>query len=209
MVQTNGNVGWLHAVDSLMAKNDTALAMAVYANIQPTNKMEQNYWQYYQWLFALGAGNQLSAADSANLYLLAKGCPLTEGMVVYAARNLYQSLIGDVLDWTNDCGEEWNYRKAPIAQQKAATDVPKKLAENSAVLLYPNPTRGSVNIQLPVGGNWQIAITDLSGRVVWQQHCTGCQGIVKPQLPQGKGVYLVKTTHAESGKQTVQKLVVQ
>ena len=72
-----------------------------------------------------------------------------------------------------------------------------------------NPTKGEVNIQLPSTGNWQITATDIEGRVVWQQECKGCVGIVRHNLNSAKGLYFIKIINTTTGQQSVKKITLQ
>ena len=74
---------------------------------------------------------------------------------------------------------------------------------------YPNPTQGIINVELPTNGNWQITATDLEGRVVWQQSCTGCEGTILHRLEGSKGMYFIKIINTFTGEQTVKKIIVQ
>ena len=75
--------------------------------------------------------------------------------------------------------------------------------------IYPNPTKGEVNIQLPMNGNWQITATDIEGRVVWEHECSGCSGIIKHNLNTSKGLYFIKIINTTTGQQTVKKITLQ
>ena len=61
-----------------------------------------------------------------------------------------------------------------------------------SIEVYPNPTTGLVNIELPGSGNWQITATDIAGRVVWNQEFNGYNGIVKHNFDGSKGLYFIK-----------------
>jgi len=77
------------------------------------------------------------------------------------------------------------------------------------ITVYPNPTSGAINIQLPSKGNWQITATDLEGRIVWKQSCTGCEGIIQHKLEGSKGMYFIKIINTITGEQTVKKIILQ
>ena len=77
------------------------------------------------------------------------------------------------------------------------------------IKVYPNPSTGIVNIQLPTNGNWLITATDIEGRVVWEHECSGCSGIIKHNFEGSKGLYFVKIINTVSGQETVQKIILQ
>jgi hypothetical protein len=82
--------------------------------------------------------------------------------------------------------------------------------DNSPLItIYPNPTKGEVNIALPSNGNWQIVITDITGRVITKQSCNGYEGSTKLSLAGAKGLYLVKITNTATGQQIVKKITLQ
>ena len=80
---------------------------------------------------------------------------------------------------------------------------------DNQISIYPNPTSGAVNIQLPISGNWQITATDIEGRVVWEHECSGCSGIIKHNFEGSKGLYFVKIINTVSGQETVKKVILQ
>jgi hypothetical protein len=82
--------------------------------------------------------------------------------------------------------------------------------DNSPLItVYPNPTKGEVNVKLPSSGNWQIVITDITGRVITQQSCNGYEGSTKLSLAGAKGLYLIKIINTISGQQIVKKITLQ
>ena len=78
-----------------------------------------------------------------------------------------------------------------------------------SIEIYPNPSKGEVNIQLPISAKWKVIATDLAGRVVWQEVCNGCQGVIKHTFFNSKGVYFIKITNTDTGQQSVNKITLQ
>ena len=94
--------------------------------------------------------------------------------------------------------------------KKSYSEIKKiSISNNEEIKVFPNPTKGEVNIQLPIKGNWQITATDIEGRVVWQQECNGCNGIEKHFLVGAKGIYFIKIINTVSGEQSVKKITLQ
>jgi len=86
----------------------------------------------------------------------------------------------------------------------------KTITKTSPIVkVFPNPTNGVINVQLPENGNWQITATDIVGRVVWQQECNGCNGIIKHNLNGVKGIYFIKIVNSITGLQSINKISLQ
>jgi hypothetical protein len=82
--------------------------------------------------------------------------------------------------------------------------------DNSPLItVYPNPTKGEVNIQLPSNGNWRIVATDIMGKTIWQEVCDGCEGTIHHNFTASKGMYFIKITNTTTGKQYVKKVSLQ
>ena len=64
------------------------------------------------------------------------------------------------------------------------------------ITIYPNPTRGEVNINLPKKGLFQFTLTDLLGKVVIQEDNISRKYIFETQHL-SKGTYLIKLENVE------------
>jgi len=171
---------------------------------QPQTKADLNYYKYYTWQAGLKLGMKMQPQDMKDLRAMAEGCPFTDGAVVFWARNLHNRLTNKHEMFKNSCwvGEMPSERK----EKPVIAAIEDKLFD---IKVYPNPTFGLVNIILPSKGNWQITTLDLSGRVVWQQSCTGYEGTIQHRLEGSKGMYFIKITNTTNGQQTVQKIILQ
>ncbi len=73
--------------------------------------------------------------------------------------------------------------------------------------IYPNPNNGDFNIHLPEKGNYEITVFDIAGKPVLQTLQTRISTSLS--LPQVKaGLYLVKITEKNSGRQVVKRISV-
>ena len=76
------------------------------------------------------------------------------------------------------------------------------------VLIYPNPSKGNVNIVLPVtNGTIDINMVDFSGRIIKTWNGSRLPNIHLTGLP--KGIYSLVVTNRETGEKTVEKITVQ
>ena len=80
---------------------------------------------------------------------------------------------------------------------------------NYNINVFPNPTRGEVNIELPVSGKWQIIATDITGRIIWEQVCNGCEGVIKHNFDNSKGMYFIKIINTDNGQVSINKIILQ
>ncbi|MBK7763564.1 MAG: T9SS type A sorting domain-containing protein [Bacteroidetes bacterium] len=82
---------------------------------------------------------------------------------------------------------------------------PNNLTEidEASVLVYPNPSHGSFNIELPGGTNAQISIMNTLGEIVYSHSIQNKLNVSLPELAKGMYIVKVKTT---AGKIFVKKL---
>jgi uncharacterized protein len=71
---------------------------------------------------------------------------------------------------------------------------------------FPNPAKEQVIISNPLGGDFQIKLTDLTGRFVLQQKCTGENGILDLQ-GLAKGIYLIQ--FEKEGEISTRKILIE
>ena len=198
-----GSVGIINVLDSLFALGDNTVTTNILAGWTPQNSVEMNYYHYYNWFLAMADSTKgLTKQDSSDIFTLAYGCPQTDGKVVFAARNLFCNLSHQYFNFPNTCSSN-NMRlvKKNIVKTKSI--------KTDEILVYPNPSKGNVNIKLPVNGRWQITATDITGRVVWQQACDGCNGIIKHEFKNTKGLYFIKIININTGQECINKVLLQ
>ncbi len=143
-VQSNSqsSLGIIHSLDSLFAIGDYTTASSLLSGWQPQNNVDFNYYKYYQWLIKI-ANLGLSSQDTTDIYALALGCPQTDGKIIFAARNLYSNITHRFINYPNTCSMN------NISQSKQLKNIVKTTNNNNSgeIKVYPNPTKGEVNIQ--------------------------------------------------------------
>jgi len=198
------NIGLFYAIDTLFAKNDTMGVYGLLSSITSNNTVDAHYLAYYQWLLKLKNGE---AIDTNAVYDLANGCPYNDGTVVFAARNLYNSLKSSTITFVNSCNPYASRQSQQIVQSKTTNKISE--TQFKEVSIYPNPTKGSININLPSSSNWQIVIKDITGRAIWEKVCNSCEGQLKYTFNSGKGIYFATIINKTTGKLVIQKIIVE
>jgi hypothetical protein len=202
------NLGLFSQADAALAVGDLATTQAVLNRVYPNNVIDNHYLQYYHWMLNMKNGTGLLPTDTTDIYNLATGCPASDGTVVFAARNLYNTITNNEIGFTSGCTSGSTSRTANNKFAAKTTVTPSEETVKE-ITVYPNPTKGEVNIALPENGKWQIIITDITGRAVWQQTCNGCEGVIKHNFNDSKGLYLIKIINTVTGLQTIKKVTLQ
>lgn len=128
--------------------------------------------------------------NATDVWQIASKCPVKNGAVVYAARNLYNAITGEINYFANDCniGQARGMRKGMTqATQSQITKADNKFT------LYPNPATNTVNIVSSIAIK-QIEIVDLMGRVVVTKANVNNIAVQLNNLQLKTGVYVVKST---------------
>ena len=88
------------------------------------------------------------------------------------------------------------------------TQVERTLGNISDILLYPNPARGEVNIQLPPNnGNWQFSLISDQGKILWQGTSSNDSEMKVNISSIAPGQYYLVGNDGE--EQVIKKLVIQ
>lgn len=136
-------------------------------------------------------------------------CPLTHGKIVFAARNLYNSLTQQNMAFDDAC-DNTNF-----ASRKAPTVKPpnEKRETRNDVSVFPNPTTGYVYITLPNTTDkkicWQIEVTNTIGAVLQHKKITTKAGKTFIELKGSKGLYFVRVINCSTGTQTIEKIILE
>jgi len=205
-IQNNSwsNLDFIYYTDKYLAKADLNTVEILLASWpQFSTDIDANYYKFYDWLYTMYTtqGWQPNPTDVLNL---ANKCPLKDGNIVYAARNLYNTMTGKINEFSGDCeGYSGMLRKAqPIT---------KNSVSSNEVLVYPNPTAGVVNIQLPKDdkGCWKLVVTNIYGEKVIEKQLMQKEGATQLSLSGSKGLYVINVYNCTTGKQYISKVVLQ
>jgi Secretion system C-terminal sorting domain len=194
---------YIHYTGKYLAQNDANTAdMLLSYWPQSTKQLDENYYQYYNWVTNMKL-DKTYKPNLANVLALANKCPQKNGKVVYAARALYNGLTHSVHSFNNNCNA--------VASRQTITKKDKQATINT-VSIYPNPSNGLIRIDLPSSNasesiKWYVTITDVYGKVVKQQHLTAKQ--TQLNMANAKGLYFANVYNTITGKQTVTKIVLQ
>ena len=199
-----GSLGTINVLDSLFAKGNIAAANSALGNWVLQNSVDINYYRYYNWLFAKADSSRgLSRQDTTDIFTLALGCPQTDGKVVFAARNLFSNLMHQYLNYPNTCSNGSQYK---LVKNKVVKD--QNLKAENEVLIYPNPTKGNINIEFPSDdmGCSNIRVTDIYGRIIMEKLSVSNKDNINLQINGNSGIYLLTISDCETGKQEVKKI---
>jgi hypothetical protein len=100
-----------------------------------------------------------------------------------------------------------NGSTAKLAESKMLTSEINSPIEKRSFIVYPNPTIGEFNIQLPVGEKVDISIFDLEGRLLYSKKEVKGELNIKNSRTFKTGVYIIKV-NSESGKSHIKKLII-
>ena len=174
--------------------------------------MENNYYQYFQWIIKVVTGTSLSDADVTNLNNQILACPITAGMVVYSSRDLFNYLNNTHIVFEDACGSSDNNSGRQV-KPKAAKNAPSVIASSNKVTgsikVYPNPTNGILNIELPFAekGNWLISLKDVYGKTIQEINASEGSTDESLQIKGASGIYLLNIINLSTGKQDVRKII--
>ncbi len=77
-----------------------------------------------------------------------------------------------------------------------------------SVKVYPNPSEGKFNIELPEMPAFCIDLMDLSGRIVYQKHIDNLDGTLVPFVYNLPGIYILRIT-STPGTSVFKKIIIQ
>lgn len=135
-------------------------------------------------------------------------CPYANGKIVFAARNLYNSLTEQNLMFDDACDNtSFASRKAPTVKPLSIKNSPLNIT------VFPNPTTGYVYITLPNTADkkvcWQIDVVDVQGKQLQAHQVKTKATKIFIELKGSTGIYFVKVLNCNTGSLSVQKIMLQ
>ena len=203
------NYGFIQKITNAFDNGDTATVQILLNQWVPQNDQDQNCIDYFNLYLRLLANDTFSYTDISDMYDLANKCPLKDGEIIYAARSLYNFMTesSETFDYACDGTASRATNRAAMNAQ-AVTIKTRHLPTN--IKVYPNPSKGSFNLDFPATekGNNIITLNDVYGKQVLQKTVT--QRLNNITLPTGTatGIYMLHITNLKTGKQQTQKIVV-
>ncbi len=151
---------------------------------------------------------QFTIEQSARLKSIASTCVTEGGMIVYVARGFMSKLdLIDIQKTIEECEKipvttinRSNINYAQLLQAPFST--PKE-----AIVLYPNPSNESININLPNKVIGNADIFDITGRLLKSFNLINKDNLIHHELSNGIYIIKIKTSdgNTESIKLTIKK----
>lgn len=191
-------------VETNISNGNVTTATNMNAAVSPINAIENNYKNFYNLAIKNSEGN-LNASDSVIIANIAFGCPFTDGVMVYQARALLNSLYLMYREYPDNCNAEQGSR---LAKNKDA-ETPDEIKTGFDVVLFPNP--GANNFSMATfgltDGNIDMSISDVTGKIVFTNKLTVVNALTLFNLDVKNGIYFVKIINND--KTITKKLIIQ
>jgi hypothetical protein len=168
-------------------------------SISSKNNVETNYSNFYT-LYSKYCSNSFTDGDNENLLILANKCPVLEGEVIYEARALYNIANFTVALFKNNCPD------LTISSARLNNNTPPQNVWTANI--YPIPASNELFIGTNVvQENVSVVITDVNGRVVYENNVKTNNSIANIKLDMSSGIYFVTLTNVQ-GDKVIKKLVI-
>jgi Secretion system C-terminal sorting domain len=201
---STNNYRKMYDIDEALSQGNPALAQTLNTALIPTNVAEINTKNYNNLAIKVQNGIALTSAEINELAVIANECPHTDGICVYSARDLYNTISmassADYISFPDNCDPAGLYKAADIKPTSLTFDA----------ILSPNPTSDGFNINIMNAkiDNMSVQIFDIAGQQVFTEKFSSRNNsiYVNPILPSGS--YLVKITN-QHNETITKKLIVQ
>lgn len=194
------NLDFIHYAARYVATGQydkVALLLGVWPGQSP---LDSSYYQYFDWLVQMHDNPRWQPLKE-DILSLANKCPIKYGLVVYAVRNLFNALNGEIIEFENTCEPELEAKGGTrhtktydfIRLKKKAMPIVK--FPSGELLVYPNPANNVVNISFKKMVT--LEIIDVAGRRLLNNRINN-SNVAKIDVSSfPRGIYLVKVTSAE------------
>lgn len=142
---------------------------------------------------------------------MANKCPLKDGTIVYAARNLYNAITHEIHKFDNACDDGSTLTRGVNKQVgMIRLKQPKSksiIIANHSIFIYPNPAKSLVNITTKHIIS-RVELINVLGNTIKSFPVNKVKFVQLNIRELHKGVYLVKITTLNNGILT-QKLIIE
>ncbi len=199
LAETYSSKELLSLLENDLKLNDFATAQMKLSLLTSANTIEANYKTFYNSYINYQQGTS-TPSDSSALAALAYRCPGRDGVIVYQARALYNSMLNTYIAFEDNC---------PERKMSAATQENKAFPAVETYFVYPNPSKDQIFIAV---SDKEIKsalteITDITGKLVYTSEINFENLTGRLNLNLENGVYLIRIIDADN-KATVQKIVI-
>ena len=135
------SLDYIYYAGKYMAMGDTAIVKMLLDTWPDQNNLDEAYQQYFTWLVQMYEDPNWSP-DVNQVWQLANQCPVKYGTVVYAVRNLFNALTGEINSFESSC-EGVSMQRGGQGKQFIRLKQPNKITAPlvaNNLLVYPNPS---------------------------------------------------------------------
>ena len=194
-----GSFGYNWIIQNALGKDDITTATALLEKWEPINAIDNNFKNYYLYYIKIINSSTLEEPELATLHSIAQGCPLTDGEIVYAARDLY-----NYLDSTNT--DDYSNACSSIGLRMQPSITTEWTGFSKINNLYPNPSKGNITIDNLEYGTKTINVCNIYGKSIVKQQTNN--KTININLNLNAGIYFVNITNTKTGKTETQKLII-
>lgn len=148
-----------------------------------------------------------SMPDDAQRIQIIEGIGGLHGLIDPDPFFLIHSSVTELMCYSNADGDLYPSDAGPC---NLITDIEEMMSSEDQIVVFPNPARDHLSLQLPENLNHPsavIQISDLTGRMVWEQRNSVAPQIVISTTEWSPGLYLVRLS--SKGLEYSEKFVVQ
>jgi hypothetical protein len=203
----NSNITNMVAVEKQLVSGDFTMAGIVNNNIAANNSPESNAQLVYSLALKVNS-NSYQVSDDDALLNLSNGCPDRDGLAVYQARVLYNSIHEYYTYFEDNCAVASGNRLGNNDTHQPSTAI----SYDNLISIYPNPNTGNAIINLTDAGivNMQLKVYDVNGRVVFEDKAEDTTNKnYELNVDLRSGMYFVEVVDIATNTHYKQKLVIQ
>lgn len=202
---SGSNMDAFETVEGRLFNGDNVNAQSTNSSLSPQGKEDINAQSFYD-IYLKSKSGTYDDTDDNTLLMLAKGCPDRDGLVVYQARVLYNSVHETFQYFEDSCDVTGQHRTAANSSSfGSAGDM------HSLVKVYPNPSTGNfvIDIREAKLNSMTLKVYDVNGRMIYAQDVKELTSeVYKLDLDAQNGIYLLEISDGTKGVQYRQKLII-